>query len=444
MKNLIGMPISNEKDKIMNDFASKIDELCHDLSYHPYASFIDVVLDLLIVYKENFRICAVRYAPDKSHLIYEKGRMPLILKGAVIPIGVVVDKNWNCYICSNKSKKARKMSINDLAKLINDTFSSISLQPDKEKIKSELLRIFNKSRFKNKKQCEEIFEKACNELEFNNGVVSMKENNEIDFFSAMLGRITKPNKICRYTSLDSLFTMLNDNKITMCTPVSMNDSREGEYADSMTPSYVNIGKNDSVIELDNSVFMLSCSDMNVYDNLTLWRLYGDNAKGVCVSFHIDDSKIDNKKYFLAPVNYGNNKKHPELEFIRDILKVQLDNGWHFKFYKWHFWKYFFKPYEYAVENEVRLLYIPFAEHELLMTTWFKDRANGIFSKKIDVPIDDENKLEFPLSIDSVILGPNSPHSNVNGEQIWYMSNHSSVKSTNGYINVNKSIIKNYR
>ena len=441
MENLIRMPISNEKEIRLNAFLEDIHKLCKGLSHEIYADYGAIVLDLLIVYK-GFRICAVRYAPNKLHLKYEIDRMPSILKGAMIPIGVVVDKKGDCNVFRNGKLRGKKMSIDDLSKLINNTCSFLSLQPDIDKMKTLLLRIFKRAKFKNKKDCKEIFEKACSNLEIRNGFVRMPETIENEFFSVLLGGI-KSSCVCRYISLKSLFGILNEQRITMCTPMSMNDSSEGEYADSMMPYYVKIDKNEEVIESENSIYMLSCCEMDVYDDLALWRLYGDDTKGVCVKYNIDFSKIDNQRFFVAPVNYADKDGHPELYFIRDIMNAKLDNGWHFRFNNWYFWQYFFKPYEYSYEKEVRLLYFPTSDIELQKVTWYMDSTNGIFNRKIEVPIDYDDKFKFPLVMESIVLGPNSPQSNVNQNQIYFMANTCGVNSNN-YIMVEKSQINNYR
>lgn len=65
----------------------------------------------------------------------------------------------------------------------------------------------------------------------------------------------------------------------------MNDKSECYYYD----SYVN---DDCCLDLAtmpqsyiaelNSNFIMSCSEITRLDKLTMWRMYGDDAKGVCI------------------------------------------------------------------------------------------------------------------------------------------------------------------
>ena len=440
MENLKVIPFLRKEDVLLKDFVVEIYNRNQNLSFHSYVDFVSFDLDLLINYK-GFSVCAVMYARNTFNLNYEKSRMPLILKSTMIPIGVIIDDNRNCYIFSCRDK-IECQSIEYLSRLINETISSIPMQLDTNKIKLDLLRIYNNSNFKNKNECQKIFENACNNLIVEKGIVRMPEDIEDDFFFTMLGKITSTH-ICRYISLDSLFTMLNKREVTMCTPMSMNDSTEGEYADSILPNYVKMEKNEEDIDIDNSTYMLSCCENKTCDNLSLWRWYGNEAKGVCIKYYIDFSKIDNQRFFLAPINYANKDNHPELCLLRDILNLSLGKGWHFMFNKWYRWKYFFKPYEFADEKEVRLLYIPDWDIEDPEITWYKDRSNGIFSRMVNIPIDYDDKLNYPLIIDQIILGPNSPNSNVNKNQIYFMAINCGINTTIGF-NVENSSIKNYR
>ena len=432
-------------EKITGDLIDKIGLSSPDWSFYIDHDYNYINLDLYVEYK-GFRTFAIKMAKDSSQLEYEKSRMPLILKKTQFRLGIIIDADSNYYVCRDGDERITKMQVGDILKIIRKDCSSISFNPDKDKIKSKLLKIFRRAKFKNKKDCKEIFENACDNLIIKDGVVKMQQKDEIGLFSAMFGKVNN-DSVCRYMSLDSLFTILHEQSIYMNAPISMNDTSEAQYSDSYMPFYVNLEKwerNIKEIIADNNAFILSCSSIEKEDDLTLWRLYGEESKGVCIKFVVDYSKIDNQKFFFAPVCYGEGKNnHPELSFLKNLREANLDKGWRFLFNKWYCWKYFFKSYEYADEKEVRLLYIPSSEKEYPIYDWYKDRNNGIFNVGAKFSLLSNAEIEFPLSIDSLILGSKSPCSSVNKDQIRLMAVGSEIKLGKDF-NVEKSRIDNYR
>lgn len=100
----------------------------------------------------------------------------------------------------------------------------------------------------------------------------------------------------------------------------------------------------TTIKDNNNSYILSCCASNKIDDLTMWRLYGQNAMGTCLVYDVKEEFIDNDSFFFASVSYGQSeKKHEELDFIWKILRWKK-NGWKFKFNRWHIWKHFFKSY----------------------------------------------------------------------------------------------------
>jgi len=230
----------------------------------------------------------------------------------------------------------------------------------------------------------------------------------------------------------------------------MNDKHECDYADLFMPWHVKRSRGEPEIEADNSYFLLSCSDIKESDDLTMWRLYGDNAKGVCIEYAIESEKLDNEHYFLAKVSYGKKSlqkipDHPELKFISFLHAKELSPGWYFSLAKWYIWKFFFKSWTYHDENEVRLIYLPdFSnDEEMERIKWYKDKANDIFNRMVLVPIKNGDRRDFPLNISKIILGPHSSEAFRNREQIWYMIQENEVDTTPDF-SVETSMISNYR
>lgn len=178
---------------------------------------------------------------------------------------------------------------------------------------------------------------------------------EDKFFKILLhkGDFEDDNKhVCRYTSLNSLFLTMKGGNHVMCSITCMNDKGETSYADKFV-GYGAFSNSSKSIKENNDCFIMSCCNKDMIDNLTMWRLYGNDGKGVCMEYDLDSSKIDNKEFFYAPVSYGRAmNEHPELDYIKKIRQWKK-RGWCFELKRWYIWKHFFKSYLFKEEKEVR-------------------------------------------------------------------------------------------
>lgn len=252
---------------------------------------------------------------------------------------------------------------------------------------------------------------------FNNstGDVEFKKNIEDSFFKALLPQMNV-SKVCRYTSLNNLFLLLEGRHHCLCSLTCMNDIGETSYADNWI-GYGAYAETYTTIKENNNSYILSCCASNKIDDLTMWRLYGQNAMGTCLVYDVKEKFIDNDSFFFAPVSYGQSeKKHEELDFIWKILRWKK-NGWKFKFNRWHIWKHFFKSYLFKDEQEIRLLYIR-SEKSDIERKWIMDSSNSIASSLCLFEIGNSN---FPLSLSSAIIGPKCPQQASNIAQFNYMN-----------------------
>ena len=224
------------------------------------------------------------------------------------------------------------------------------------------------------------------------------------------------NHVCRFTSLNSLFLSMRDGNHVMCSITCMNDKGEMSYADKYV-GYGAFSHSTNGIKEDNDCFILSCCSRDMIDNLTMWRLYGNDGKGVCLEYDVDWTKIDNKTFFLAPVSYGVSMgNHPTLDYIRSIRHWRL-NGWSFELKRWHIWKHFFKSHLFKEEQEVRLLYI-WTEGSQDKVEWIMDSTNNIVSRLCKFPIKDGR---LPMILSKAIIGPKCPEQGSNVDQFNYMN-----------------------
>lgn len=249
----------------------------------------------------------------------------------------------------------------------------------------------------------------------NRGVVSLKSEFEDQLFKILLPH-TSHNELCRYTSLKSLFLLMRNKEHCLCSITCMNDKGEISYAD----EYVSYGATASSflsVDNNNNCFILSCCDQTKSDDLKMWRLYADNAKGACIEYSIDYSKIDNEHFFLAPVSYGQSQNcHYELDFIKGIRNWRKD-GWRFELKRWNIWKHFFKSYIFADEKEIRLMYVP-EEGSHVTFEWIMDSTNSIVSRICLFKFKDNM---FPLKLKSALIGPKCPEQTSNVDQFNYMN-----------------------
>lgn len=267
-----------------------------------------------------------------------------------------------------------------------------------------------------------------------NGETQLSFEGETTLLKALLGSV-KDNQVCRYTSFNSLRRILDNGKASVCSIVGMNDKSECFYYDNYVQgegnlNFVNMSQK-RVAEL-NSNFIMSCSEITRLDKLTMWRMYGDDAKGVCLVYSIGDL---GDKFILAPVSYANEDgTHPKLEFLmrlQEKLDVILPSM--------EVWKHFFKPYEYADEKEIRLLY---KDTDASSYKWIQATGN-VLCPIVEFPIL-KNKNRFPLILEQVWLGPKCAEKEVNRSQLEMYAGLLDIKYKGGKLKVKNSSIDNYR
>lgn len=269
--------------------------------------------------------------------------------------------------------------------------------------------------------------------------IRMKPSSENQFYTALLQKEgdDKIQTICRYTSVNSLFRILNDRKTSMLSIVCMNDASEGHYAQNYLIDRGCRFEQNTWKE-NNRFFIQSCSEEKELDDLFMWTMYGDDAKGVCVQYEIDrDLLRKTPSLYMARISYAQeNKSHPELDVIASILTkstLELPNL--------PTWLHFFKSFEYHKENEIRLLY----ENNIDDTTKWVITGDGIMSplKEFSINEDKEDTFDvFPFIMKTIIVGPKTPNREAVISQIEAMIN--LHKSQNQDCFVRPSKIKSYR
>lgn len=254
-----------------------------------------------------------------------------------------------------------------------------------------------------------------------NGPYYFQEDDTDSFFNSLLSSGKEFYSVYRYTSLASLFETLKNKSYRLNCIVGMNDPTEIDYfEDYVGPDYLRYlheGKND--------IFISSCSTLA--DDLTMWRLYGDNAKGVCIEFDVRGSDFGCVKNLVSYAD--KNGKNVKLNIVRDLIECGLDLRGLEK------WKHFFKPYEYSIEKEYRVLLTKKYNENDEKRKWVITNNSSILNPVYDIDLDAK-----PISMKRIILGPKCPEREINKKQLEVMMKENGITG----IKVCESKIMNYR
>lgn len=162
-------------------------------------------------------------------------------------------------------------------------------------------------------------------------------------------RAVEPDEIAKYTTLDTLVAVLQSGKMRMNSIVSMNDKTEIGFLEEYIRNY----KEDFDEECDKYLFAdkeFITSFTTRIDDLDMWRLYGDNARGVCMVFeriNKDSDELFNISYIA--------EKSDVLEKIAKLQDALKDNSIRFRMNLLKKYQHFLKLSDYSSESECRLM-----------------------------------------------------------------------------------------
>lgn len=409
-------------DLLNNGLACKNCTVKTDVSLH--APFERTINADVVVFDQNNRPVAVfeieGFAQGWAMQLQMLRSLPRTMKVLEISHYIVTDGD-DYFLMSSGDRSFLQVSFDKILSTINKNSPALGTKPSLEEIGIKLNEIADRVNLKQKndilrylsgKRIRPLFkmDSATGYIEF----ATLKK--EDAFFSHLLkGRI--PTRLCRFTTRHNLFLLLRDGKQNMCSIVCMNDKSEESYADTK----VGFDIRDDVISVDNnSCFILSLLPEQKSDDLTMWRLYGDDARGVCLNYRLNDKQRGRKlkgDFYISCVSYGiDSRSHPELDFIKKMVSEDFNN-WHFHLNRWYIWKHFFKSFRFKDEKEIRLLYIS-DNRTLVEKQWIENEQSGIVSKMLLFKMIPENK--FPLCLDGVIVGPKAPEPSKILEQFNYL------------------------
>lgn len=363
---------------------------------------ISTKIDVLSKFMMSSDVNYIIFTDGNKAFLYDiKNRNQLENK----PINYIVEYLTRLF----KYEKINRNEVDKLSSTIFDLATKHNLKIQREQIKS-------------------IFKNATSN---SNNEISLGTEGETLLFTSILGEI-KETEICRYTSFHSLMRILNTKKASACSIVGMNDKSECYYYDSYMEKSYRADYAFRKIEDLNSNFIMSCSKISRLDKLTMWRMYGDNAKGVCLVYKLGQL---GDRFILAPVSYAKeDKSHPQLDFIKE-----LQDSYHISLTTIDVWKHFFKSYEYEDEKEIRLLY---KDVDKKKYKWIQ-ATGDILCPIVEFNIE-KNNNEFPLILDKVYLGPKCMEKVVNKLQLSMFANNLNIEYNDDSIDILISKIDNYR
>lgn len=312
--------------------------------------------------------------------------------------------------------------------------------------KDVILKHFNKSSIRKNI----LYDKTENFFHISSDIRKI-DNFENIFFKILIDNIASGELIHRYTTLETVFATIKNASIRLNGITGMNDISEIGYVEAyLDENFIPLNTGEDLDEI-NKKFIL-CSSL-LPDDLLEWRLYGDDSKGACLVFAINDrNKIPGVQ--IRRINYGirnndGNNYHPELELLLKISKNILANtGEVFRFRTLTIWKHFFKSFEYQPEEEARLLIIISKNNNLKGEIITVDNLHDIkkewgltASHKILTPFIymDMRDAALPLELKKIVLGPKFPENIINKRQFEQLLAEIRLTAT-----VEISRIKNYR
>jgi len=332
-------------------------------------------------------------------------------------------------IKTSKNEEGISQIIGELINKYNTKFSSNDIKSFEEAFKKRINAFLQNRDYVNSQKLYELINTPRKEpIIQGNDPFYFEPSFEEEFFKIFFPP-KKIDEVCRYTSFNVLFNILCNQKFRMNGICGMNDRSEIDYAKNYIYGYNKYNTNDDRDEMINinNTFILPCCKTEKKDNLTMWRLYGDDAKGVNLIFDIKHENASNN-FYLSEVTYN----QEILDLLKEIVNIFAQKRSQFIFKQLYYYRHFFKSKDYKEEKEIRLLY---KGENKIQKRWQIVQPFNILNPYIEININ-----EFPLQLREIILGPTLKEQMVNKKQL------ESLLIENGYhnIKISSSEIEHYR
>lgn len=364
--------------------------------------------------------------------------------------GIIAQDPHNCLIVVRKGKGAFALFPTTFEKALE--FLTYKFSEEEQKNLKEVAKRKMQELFKdvNNSLSEYLETLEVADYDISDNGISLNEKKEKEFFMHLLwGEEPRKEKLTKYCTKGALFRILNSKKQSMASIVNMNDKSECDYADKILDNE-SYSWADYDAEGTTNCFLMSMVAGKRNDELTPWRLYGDNSKGASITYDMANPIIKNDNFYIAPVHYVKDKKNdPLISAMTSILNTQM-LGLNFTFNDWNVWKHFFKSSDYEVEKEYRIIFRrDYNKGGKPLLKWVNDESTGIVFPVVEfdlalstVKTDDsfDKDETFPFKIIEVILGSNMSEIETNKTEIALMAK----DKFNVCLNIEESKILSYR
>ena len=238
----------------------------------------------------------------------------------------------------------------------------------------------------------------------------------------------KDKDVVKYTSLQTLLATLISGKIRINSIVGMNDKTETNFMIDMIKNFREpIEEEGDEYLLANRKFITSFSGKK--DDLNMWRLYGDNARGICMvfSFKSQQNSVLKKIQYVA-------EEDDIIKRLNQLMLSLKDLNINFYFYLLLNNQHFIKHKDYKDEDEYRFL----LKNEQPVG-WYINNDNNVLTPYTERELFRNGGNAFPFELKSIILGPAMVAKDVNLYQIKTL-----LRTKYKEINIKLSKIKSYR
>lgn len=217
-----------------------------------------------------------------------------------------------------------------------------------------------------------------------------------------------PSTYYKYMSLSTFHKVLANRTFRMHSIVSQSDYTESLYlGDFLSEDYESEEDRFNGVLSEKSVLITSFTDKQ--DDPYMWEHYGDEGKGVCLSFRI----IDNRP--LTKIIYVD-KTRTSLWKYRAATNKLKEEGIRIHFKAVDKLRRFVKDIEYEKEQEWRLVLENQSDLQIALyddgrMVWYKDfpfdgtllKATGLLLQGVIIgPKQKKNKNNFPILVDSIV------------------------------------------
>lgn len=222
----------------------------------------------------------------------------------------------------------------------------------------------------------------------------LRQNIETEITDPFLVKDEIDKEVVKYTSFQTLLATLISGKMRINSIVGMNDKTETNFMIDIIKNFrESIEKEGDEYILANRKFITSFSGKK--DDLNMWRLYGDNARGVCLVFSLKSQQDSS----LRKIKYVAEEDELILKINRLMISLKKKNI-NFCFNKMLSNLHFIKHKDYVDEDEYRY----YLESDK-PAGWYINNDNNVMTPYVEKNLFGNGVNSFPFQLKSIILGP---------------------------------------